>query len=592
LKSTQTLHQGLEHHQAGRLAEAADCYARVLAADPQHADALNLLGLCSYQRDDATTAVELIGRSIALRGDFPPAHANLGHARLALGDAAAALDAYAAARYGYGIALERLDRRSEAVASYRAVLAAEPGHPQAALNLAALLDTPAQAGEALALCQQVLAKHPDYRPARIGEARALGLAGDRRQARELLDRLLVEQPEDVDALRARARLAVADEDHAAATRDLERALAAEPDNPDLRNDLGIAHQGDSRLDEAIRQYRAALVVRPGFPEALNNLGLALRAAGETEAAREAFEAAIARRAEYPEAHANLGNVLRDLGDADAAVRCFEKAIALRSGFVDAWIFRGAAELERGQADAAIDALDTALGLAPANRQAIAYRAAALWETGRDAEALSLLDFRRLVRRWRLDAADLAEFNAQLVEYVTTHPSLVYERAANATRHGRHTGNLLADSQGPVPRLREFLQQRVQDYLAELPANPAHPFLCHGLPQWWMVGWAVVMERQGHQLPHTHPSGWVSGCYYPKLPTVVRAEDDGHAGWIEFGRPPASLKLRREPPVQLLQPEEGTIVLFPSYLYHRTIPFDSDQTRVSIAFDVLPGRGPA
>ena len=29
-----------------------------------------------------------------------------------------------------------------------------------------------------------------------------------------------------------------------------------------------------------------------------------------------------------------------------------------------------------------------------------------------------------------------------------------------------------------------------------------------------------------------------------------------------------------------------MVLFPSYFYHRTLPFESDEVRISIAFDVL------
>ena len=39
-------------------------------------------------------------------------------------------------------------------------------------------------------------------------------------------------------------------------------------------------------------------------------------------------------------------------------------------------------------------------------------------------------------------------------------------------------------------------------------------------------------------------------------------------------------------MRLVRPEEGLIVLFPSYFYHRTVPTESADMRVSIAFDVL------
>jgi hypothetical protein len=42
-----------------------------------------------------------------------------------------------------------------------------------------------------------------------------------------------------------------------------------------------------------------------------------------------------------------------------------------------------------------------------------------------------------------------------------------------------------------------------------------------------------------------------------------------------------------PEVQTIRPEEGMLVLFPSYFYHRTIPFESTEERISIAFDAVP-----
>ncbi len=41
-----------------------------------------------------------------------------------------------------------------------------------------------------------------------------------------------------------------------------------------------------------------------------------------------------------------------------------------------------------------------------------------------------------------------------------------------------------------------------------------------------------------------------------------------------------------PEVRFYRPEEGLMFLFPSYFYHRTVPFESEQQRVSVAFDIL------
>ena len=74
------------------------------------------------------------------------------------------------------------------------------------------------------------------------------------------------------------------------------------------------------------------------------------------------------------------------------------------------------------------------------------------------------------------------------------------------------------------------------------------------------------------MPHIHPSAWLSGVYYVALPSSLGADDDGTAGWIEFGRPYWDFQIRAEPETRLIEPEEGLMLLFPSYMFHRTLPF--------------------
>ncbi len=56
-----------------------------------------------------------------------------------------------------------------------------------------------------------------------------------------------------------------------------------------------------------------------------------------------------------------------------------------------------------------------------------------------------------------------------------------------------------------------------------------------------------------------------------------------------GRAQAAVDLLQRaiaPEVCFCRPEEGLMFLFPSYFYHRTVPFESEQPRVSISFDIL------
>ena len=100
-----------------------------------------------------------------------------------------------------------------------------------------------------------------------------------------------------------------------------------------------------------------------------------------------------------------------------------------------------------------------------------------------------------------------------------------------------------------------------------------------------------MEGQGYQVPHVHPAAWLSGVYYPIVPdsaTVAAEAPDGSeskAGWLEFGRPFLRHKTAAPPRLRTIKPEEGLMVLFPPYFLHSTVPFESEETRISIAFDV-------
>ena len=66
----------------------------------------------------------------------------------------------------------------------------------------------------------------------------------------------------------------------------------------------------------------------------------------------------------------------------------------------------------------------------------------------------------------------------------------------------------------------------------------------------------------------------------------KATQSDRSGCIQFGQPPAELKLDL-PPRRVIRPEPGKLALFPSYLWHGTVPFEDAQPRVTIAFDMTP-----
>ena len=223
--------------------------------------------------------------------------------------------------------------------------------------------------------------------------------------------------------------------------------------------------------------------------------------------------------------------------------------------------------------------------------ALTFMSIAYARLGDGESAARIVDLDHMIARRQINAPagyeSVAEFNAALAAHVRAHPTLETEPSNNATRFGKHTGNLMADPSGPILALAEIIDTSIGEYLQALPVDSSHPYLAHRPHELKYMMWSVVMDTQGHQLAHLHPDGWVSGVYYVALPGTMHSASEDQDGWIEFGRPLPELTGSLEPRVRTIRPEEGMLVLFPSYFYHQTIPFESAEQRICIAFDAVP-----
>ena len=114
----------------------------------------------------------------------------------------------------------------------------------------------------------------------------------------------------------------------------------------------------------------------------------------------------------------------------------------------------------------------------------------------------------------------------------------------------------------------------------------HPWVRYAPNRWIMNSWAVLLSDGGYQLSHIHPEAWMSGVYYVALPETGMGEGCGEEGWIEFGYPTDQLVIKVPPPVRRVEPTPGLLVTFPSYTFHRTLPFSGRGERICIAFDIF------
>lgn len=434
---------------------------------------------------------------------------------------------------------------------------------------------------------------------------------------------LKRRPDDTDALNLASHTAFQAGQPDVALRWLETARDNGPDDPQTFYNLGLVYQSISRHDDAVAAYQAATEKDPSFASAHYNLGTVLNQLGQLDEALAAYDKTLELDPQHGKALASKAFVLRTQEKTDEAIEAYERAAAIQFGdptvltglgkslqnagrigeaviaferaryaapdYPEATSSLADALVQNKEPDAAVMICDKFLEHFPINASVTAAKTIALNECGEREAVQKLVDLDRFVMPIHHDRVpgfkSIAAFNTAIAEHVTQHPTLIVAPTSHATRLGKHTADLTSKPKGPVTGFEKLVGNAVDQFVGSIGNDEGHPFIANRPRRWHLAVWAIVLEGEGYQVPHIHRTAWLSGVYYVQVPDIVRG--GGQDGWIEFGEPAPEYHWSAEPETKAFQPEPGLMVLFPSYVFHRTIPFESDETRISIAFDVVP-----
>jgi uncharacterized protein (TIGR02466 family) len=147
------------------------------------------------------------------------------------------------------------------------------------------------------------------------------------------------------------------------------------------------------------------------------------------------------------------------------------------------------------------------------------------------------------------------------------------------------GNLLKRPEPAFQKLAVLVKQKLAEYREHFANEDCDLIRYYPKEIDFSSSWYLKMKKGGNLGSHIHEEGWISGCVYLKLPKQKVHETD--AGF-EYGTDGDGYPRRHDNfPSHIVVQEVGDIVLFPSSLFHRTIPFHSDEDRVCVAFDLKP-----
>lgn len=246
-------------------------------------------------------------------------------------------------------------------------------------------------------------------------------------------------------------------------------------------------------------------------------------------------------------------------------------------------------LARGKADLALEKARKGLAFAPDSQSLLGWAATAARAVG-DPLYGRLYDYDAMVGVYDIETPPgWDSLDAYLADLASALNALhLYDQhpATQSIRHGSQTTYRLTGA--PDPAIKAFfkaIDAPIRQHMAAMGAG-SDPTRSRRTGDYRIEGaWSVRLKPGGFHRDHFHAEGWLSSAFYVETPETA-LDSPEKQGWIRFGQPPFATDPAL-PAEHFVRPKPGRLVLFPSYMWHGTVPFTTDERRLTIAFDALP-----
>ncbi len=521
-----------------------------------------------------------------------------------------------------GVVLQQRGNFAEAIRIFQAAIALMPGAAQPRINLtrcfisagdhkgaeveARILIRIAPSADAWTLLAQVQRAQDRVEDAVKSSEEAVRLAPDRRSYRHNLAIAYERVGKSKQALEQFERLARDGVDTPELAVNLARAYQAD----------NRAEQGEAVLEQAVKQWPGSTVAHSALARLrwLNGAGesatafleeavrarpndLALRLvcadllhrAEYSERARRVLEDGLRLNNEEPALLSSMGVVLDETGRIEEALVFLRRAAFLTPGVIKTHRNLIPTMLRARQAEEALQLIRAGRETAPEDQELIAFEACALRILG-DPAYHHLYDYGRLVQATDIAAPrgffGIENFNASLAETLRVlHQSSAHPLDQNIRNGTQTSRNLLTEPEVNLQAFFTAMDAPIQAYIKALHAHPQDPVGRRRSNAYrFGAAWSVKLQTGGYQINHVRQGGWISGAYYVEAPAPAAGAPE-HARWLKFGEP--RLPTPGCEPAHFVEPKPGRVVLFPSYMWHGTVPHAGPGEQLTVSFDIIP-----
>jgi tetratricopeptide (TPR) repeat protein len=242
----------------------------------------------------------------------------------------------------------------------------------------------------------------------------------------------------------------------------------------------------------------------------------------------------------------------------------------------------------GDAKGASQVAETLCVRAPMNQLFIALQATA-WRLLKDERYQQLFDYDAFVARAPLDTpkgwSSLEAYIDDLIEGLDQAHQFKTHPFSQSVRHGSQISSINGSDHPALHAYIEAVSGPVQRYVEKLGVG-CDPIRSRNIGSFRIFStWSISLPPKGFHVNHVHPEGWLSSACHLRL----AEEDPGNdkAGWLKFGEPGVATSPVLEPE-KFVKPEPGFMAIFPSYMWHGTVSFESTGApRLTAPVDIVP-----
>jgi len=362
----------------------------------------------------------------------------------------------------------------------------------------------------------------------------------------------------------------------------QKAVEINSNDAEAHSNLGITLQELGRLAEAEKSLIQAIELRPNFAEAHNNLGVTLQEQGRLNEAETSYVQALTLKPDFAQVYYNMGFTLKEAGRLAKAKTCFAQATALQPDHDEAYnnllkclylldckaLFFDRLDrlIEQGKSNAVIGSLTS--------RSALKY----------GVEKPNLFCSEPLEYVLHVDLNSQYDFEKT---FANNAKSILCERKALTRQQSllvngyQTSGNLFDLEHSFVEEIEKAIRLEIDRYRKNFNAS-AEGLITKWPTDYSLYGWLISMKSGGELKPHIHDQGWLSGSLYINVPKKTKAQNGNLVVSLCEDKDVVDKSKNVE---KIIDVKTGSLVLFPASLTHYTIPFESEEERIVLAFDV-------